>query len=82
MRGTIRLFDQLKNLVPAHGGLAKTLGAASIAKGNVKTFVRNKNLLAKMGSVPDDADFFDEVKKMRPAAVHAAATGGGSSAGT
>lgn len=40
MRGTISLFDQLKNLVPAHGGLASTLGAASIAKGNVKTFTR------------------------------------------
>lgn len=40
MRGTISLFDQLKNLVPAHGGLARTLGAASIAKGNFKTFNR------------------------------------------
>lgn len=43
---------------------------------------RNKKLLAQMGSIPDDADFFDEVKKIKGAAVNAAAAGGGSSAGT
>ncbi|CAM9263558.1 unnamed protein product [Ectocarpus sp. 4 AP-2014] len=81
LRGIVMLYDELKGMVPTRGGLCRTLAAAQIRKGSSKTFARHKTNLALMGSVPDEAEYFETLKRLTASTngAPAAAAGGSSS---
>ncbi|CAN0134442.1 unnamed protein product [Ectocarpus sp. 12 AP-2014] len=97
MRTTIAAYSDLKRLAPGGGALVHILAVARVSNRSAKTFERNMNLLGKVGTVLNEADFFKTAKRVKagldaagpaagnaagPPAASAAAMGSGSSAGT